>query len=481
MRTIRDWAYIWDTRELYAGKYEQEWVFPTEEWIREQRKSIITSYQYDELKKIRIRTRLGNKDLYQTDYKKGDIAPPNAQFHEVELDKAKGAFVLLSDSGWIQKQERKTSKLAWTDSGCRGATITLPDHFEKNVDGTHKYRANFLYHENGDKEFYVTRRDGSLWLWGKQEPDRTIFKYKYGHKLASPEQIAHQCDREVHYAISDTSFPFTFWDENIAKKKNLFILQNAKSTTLRVFRNAQDRHKTYRSHTLQPGGYAEFQAKPGEKIAVLEYEDNDIRYVDRFDVCLGAERVAKDGGVANPYHKFGNWKPGGGGLTFEPLPETKKTDATEAKKACSEYVDGGFTSGEFAGRSRGRLAVVEFKNNGSIPLEIFRLAVRSEKVSPDGKGRTNPENFDLSARLKDLESGRLQYVDLYDQQYMGLKPIVTLPPWQTRELKTRVGYAFIAITRGTERHVREWRDKHGKVRSVLRASLLPEGGTGKVA
>ncbi|NNE35811.1 MAG: cadherin repeat domain-containing protein, partial [Rhodothermales bacterium] len=247
----------------------------------------------------------------------------------------------------------------------------------------------------------------------------------------TPEQAANMCDSEVPYS-ADAGFPFTFVDENI--KNGLVTLRNEGPKSLRVLRHSEDEFKAYQSHALHPGGYVEFVADDGEKIAFLDNRE-EIYSHERWDACIG---VIKALDLKN-YTEISNYEFGEGYVH-----PTKHTDETTSRLDCSEYVS--------ADSYPGRHSVVEFRNDGSIPLDIFRLDSRGRKISPDGTERTIPDDFDP-----------------YNSRhwYLGLDPIETLQPGATFELQTRVGYAFEAIKRGTERMGREWREERGKVVDVL--------------
>lgn len=408
------WAFFWRSESVPPERYQQEWVFPQTRGD-----------------KISVRLRLDNPNDLRKDYNSGDLARPDAFFHQVEYDEVKKAFV-MKQSGEYDEVTKKfvntvnhnsplkyvtsTLQLPWSDGGCQSSSVELPDAHGK----TESFPINFFYHKNGHKEFYITRRDGSLYLWGKQDADLTKYTYLYGEKIMTPEQAAREC----RPALAGNAYPFTFYDENLSGRSHQVMMMNEGAKILSVFRENEDSRNIYKSHTLRPGDYAEFTGWEGEKFAVLDVRE-PIFYKDRFDVCQAAQIIR--GGLY--WHKLGE------GFKHP----TKVTDTFAARDACYGYT--GFPGEK--GRSTARLAVVDFKNEGKEPMEIFRLGNKGNMVSPDGKDRTIPENFD-PYRSAD--------------HYVDLRPITVLEPGSTFTLRTRVGYAFKAIKRGTERFESEIRE-----------------------
>ena len=410
-------AFVWETDYIAAPKYEQEWEFPADG-------------------KITVRTRLGSEVGYDTRYKKGEEAYPTARFDWVEYSGTKRAFVMNTNSNWVQRRDQENFDLAWNDRGCDATEITLP----VPEGGTREYRANFIYHENGNKEFYLIHPDGSLYLWGQQEPDRTRYTYHYDNKILTPEQVASECRLDMPRSTSGGGFPYSYVDENI--HINVFMLRNEGQTPVRVYREGETyqgsgKLVSYHSNNIQPGGYLEFKANPTEKVAFLDNSkiikfDNKkgVRYIDRFEACIGSKL---------PQNQFNSFVFGKGFVR-----ETKQTDALTSRLNCSEYTPAdGYT---------GRHAVVTFENKGSNPLEIWRLNNRADKISPEGKARISSPGDD-------------PWNDA--NRYAGIEPIVTLEPGQFHELKTRVGYAFTAIRPGTRRMGQEYRKESGRIEDVL--------------
>jgi hypothetical protein len=412
------WAFFWRSESVPPERYQQEWVFPQTRG-----------------EKITVRLRLDNPNDLRKDYNSGDLARPDASFHQVEYDEVKKAFV-MKQSGEYDEVTKKfvntvnhnsplkyvtsTLQLPWSDGGCQSSSVTLPDAHGK----TESFPIKFFYHKNGHKEFYITRRDGSLYLWGKQDADLTKYYYIYGEKFMTPEVAASECKP----MLVGNPYPFTFYDENLRGRSGQVMMMNEGAKILSVFRDSENYRKAFKSHTLRPGDYAEFTGWEGEKFAVIDARE-PIFYKDRFDVCAAAQTI-------------------GGGLYWHKLGEgfkhpTKVTDTFAAREACGGFIGVGETSGPSAGRSTARLAVVDFKNEGTEPMEIFRLGHQDNMVSPDGNDRTIPEDFDP---FKSAD------------QYVDLKPITVLEPGSTFTLHTRVGYAFKAIKRGTERLENEIRE-----------------------
>jgi len=410
-------AFVWETDYIAAPKYEQEWEFPADG-------------------KITVRTRLGSEVGYDTRYKKGEEAYPTARFDWVEYSGAKRAFVMNTNSNWVQRRDQENFDLAWNDRGCDATEITLP----VPEGGTREYRANFIYHENGNKEFYLTHPDGSLYLWGQQEPDRTRYTYHYDNKILTPEQVASECRLDMPSSATGGGFPYSYVDENI--HISLFMLRNEGQTPVRVYREGETyqgsgKLVSYHSNNIQPGGYLEFKANPTEKVAfldnskIIKFDNKEgVRYIDRFEACIGSKL---------PQNQFNGFVFGKGFVR-----ETKQTDALTSRLNCSEYTP--------ADGYPGRHAVVTFENKGSNPLEIWRLNNRADKISPEGKARISSPGDD-------------PWNDA--NRYAGIEPIVTLEPGQSHELKTRVGYAFTAIRPGTRRMGQEYRKESGRIEDVL--------------
>jgi len=418
-------AFVWETDYISAGRYQQEWEFP----LADKRDG-----------KIAIRTRIGNDEGYTARYKDGEPAPPTAPFNDVRYDSAKRIFVMKGDSNWMQPRETKDFKVDWFDGGCNSTWVKLTDSEGKD----RQYQANFIYHENGDKEFYLTEEDGSLYLWGLHEVDHTKYTYNYDNKILTPEQVAIECSLDMPSSTRRGGFPFTYVDENI--RLSMFMLRNEGLTGVRIYRQTpyyrgSKNLKTYYWNNLVPGGYLEFNAIPNEKISflddskIIEFGGKEgVRFIDRYDVCIGTKKRRSDGIMDITDFVFGK------GF----VREAKRTDALTTRLNCSEYTP--------AEGYPGRLSVVKFENKGSIPLEIWRLNDRADKISPNGKARVILPDAD-------------PYND--NNRYKGMDSVVTLAPGQSHEIKTRVGYAFSAIRRGTQRMGREYRKEHGKVMDVL--------------
>lgn len=414
-------AFVWETDYLTARQYEQEWEFPADG-------------------KISVRTRLGNDVGYKSRSKKGEEAYPTARFDWVQYNSDKRAFVMITDSNWVQLRDREDFELAWQDQGCAATVITLPD----SEGGTRDYRANFIYHENGDKEFYLTHPDGSLYLWGQQDADQTKYSHYFDNKILTPEQVAAECRLDMPSSTTRGQFPYSYVDENI--RSGLFMLWNEGLTPVRVYRESAPywdpgNFKPYHSHNLEPGGYREFKANPTEKVAfldaskIIKFDNKEgIRYIDRFKACIGSKRVDLNQFTQIPDFVFGKGY----------VHTTKQTDVLTTRLNCFEYTP--------ADRYPGRHAVVNFENQGSIPLEIWRLNDTGKKISPTGKTR-------------DSSPGDDSWDDA--NRYKGIEPIVTLEPGDTHELRTRVGYAFTAIRPGTQRMGQEYREETGRVENVV--------------
>ena len=414
-------AFVWETDYLTARQYEQEWEFPADG-------------------KISVRTRLGNDAGYKSRSKKGEEAYPTARFDWVQYNSDRRGFVMVTDSNWVQLRDREDFELAWQDQGCAATVITLP----APEGGTRDYRANFIYHENGDKEFYLTHPDGSLYLWGQQEPDRTKYAYNYDNKILTPEQVAAECRLDMPSSTTRGQFPYSYVDENI--RSGLFMLWNEGLTPVRVYRESAPywdpgNFKPYHAHNLEPGGYREFKTNPTEKVAfldgskIIKFDDKEgVRYIDRFKACIGSKRVDLNQFTEIPDFVFGKGY----------VHTTKQTDALTTRLNCFEYTP--------ADGYPGRHAVVNFENQGSIPLEIWRLNDTGKKISPAGKTRISSPGDDPWSDAN---------------RYTGIEPIVTLEPGDTHELRTRVGYAFTAIRPGTQRMGQEFREETGRVENVL--------------
>ena len=399
-------ALVWDTEYLGAGKYQQEWVFPAKD-AKE--------------KKVVIRTRIGNNNGKVTKYKDGEPAPPNARFRDVKYDADKRIFVMDGESNWLQQLEARDFKLPWwQDDGCNYSMVDLPDE----VSSEQRVQLHFIYHENGDKEFYTTRKDGSLYLWGLQEVDKTKYTYKYDQKIMTPVQLAEFCDREVPYFKYDGGFPFTFGDESL--RAGLKIFRNEGSETYRIFRSqpyyeGSSAIQTYHAYTLRPGTYVEFVSRQNEKISIIDNRE-EIQYSDRYEACIGVEKTS-----GTRFYTFGK------GF----VRETIETDPISARETCTDYITGE--------RYPGRQAEVLFVNEGSIPLEIYRLNSTGNKIDRSGKERVKSDKDDPNRD---------------STWYDGMQSITVLEPKSSYLLKTRIGYAFKAIKRGNRRIERQWSEYH---------------------